>query len=181
MKIGVISDTHDRLESIVYFKNLLKNENVEMIVHCGDWVSPFTLDFFDMTFFDFRVPVKSVFGNNEGDIKRIFERNSKLSNPIEFALNDVLELKVDEKKIVVYHGHDKLVLNALILSGQYNAIFTGHTHETRQELVGSTYVLNPGSTSFAASSSIIEKASVAVYDTSLNTAEVFYFSKNEIG
>lgn len=175
MKIGIISDTHDRLESIVYFKNILRNQKVEMIIHCGDWVSPFTLEFFDNTFSDFQVPVKSVFGNNEGDIKRIIERNLNLSNPIEFAPKEVFELEIKGRKIAVYHGHDKATLRALILSGQYDAVFSGHTHEVKQEVMGSTYVLNPGSTSFTAHSQMIEKASVAVYNTDSNTANVYYF------
>lgn len=180
MKIGVISDTHDRLESIVYFKNLLKEAGVEMIVHCGDWVSPFTLEFFDTTFFDFQVPVKSVFGNNEGDVKRIIERNANLTNPIEFAPKDVLELELEGRKIAVYHGHDKIVLKSLILSKQYDAVFTGHTHEVRQELVGKTHVLNPGSTSFAGGSKIIDKASIAVYDTDTNDSEIKYFNRRQL-
>jgi putative phosphoesterase len=180
MKIGVISDTHDRLESIVYLKKIFIKEKIEMIIHCGDWVSPFTLEFFDVTFSDFQVPVKSVFGNNEGDIKRIIERNANLINPIEFAPKDVLEIELSGRKIAVYHGHDQLVLRALILSSQYDAIFTGHTHEVRNEIIGLTLVLNPGSTCFAAKSNLLEKSSVAVYDTDANTAELYYFSRREL-
>jgi len=118
-----------------------------------------------------------VFGNNEGDIKRIIERNSHLANPIEFCSKQVLELVVDDRVIAVYHGQDKLVLEALIAAGKYDAVFTGHTHQVRQETIGQTYVLNPGSTSFAAFSKIITEASVAVYDSSANQAKVLYFAK----
>jgi putative phosphoesterase len=92
----------------------------------------------------------------------------------------VLELKLSGREIAVYHSHDKLVLRALILSGQYDAIFTGHTHEVRNEVISSTLVLNPGSTCFAAKSNLLEKSSVAVYDTGSNTAKLFYFSKKEL-
>lgn len=180
MKIGVISDTHDRLECIPIIKDILEKEKVEIIVHCGDWVSPFTLEFFDRIFSTFQIPVKSVFGNNEGDIKRIVERNANLSNPIEFAPKEVFELELGGRKIAAYHGHDKPTLEALINSRKYDAVFTGHTHEVRQETIGKTYVLNPGSTSFAANSQIIEKASIAIFDTDLNEAKIVYFDKADI-
>lgn len=177
MKIGVLADTHDRLESLLRVKEIFVKEKVEMIIHCGDWVSPSTIEFFDQTFHDFQLPVKSVLGNNEGDIKRILERNAQLLNPIEFASKQVLELTVENRTIAVYHGQDKIILEVLILSKKYDAIFTGHTHIVRQELIGGTYVLNPGSTNFEANSKIIDRASVAIYDTKLNQAEVFYFDQ----
>jgi len=36
MKIGVVSGTHDRLESLLQVKQIFKAAQVEMIIHCGD-------------------------------------------------------------------------------------------------------------------------------------------------
>lgn len=78
MIIGVLSDTHDRLDSLKLAIEVFKKNHVEEIVHCGDWISPFTLEYLDYITGDFKIPIQSVFGNNEGDIRRIIERNSKL-------------------------------------------------------------------------------------------------------
>jgi len=47
MKIGILSDTHDRLDTIEKVFHIFLDEKVEQIIHCGDWVSPFTIEFFD--------------------------------------------------------------------------------------------------------------------------------------
>lgn len=40
MKIGVISDTHDQQDLILECVHRLNEADVELVVHCGDWVSP---------------------------------------------------------------------------------------------------------------------------------------------
>ena len=47
MKIGVISDTHDHLENISKAVTVFNNKNVDVLIHCGDYVSPFTFNVFD--------------------------------------------------------------------------------------------------------------------------------------
>jgi len=75
MKLGIISDTHDRLESLAKAIEIFKKEKVEMIVHCGDWVSPFTIEFFDKYCqkVGLKVPVRSLIGNNKGDLERMIK------------------------------------------------------------------------------------------------------------
>jgi len=175
MKIGVISDTHDRLESVGRALTIFREHKVQLIIHCGDWISPFTLEFYDSQNRNPVILTKSVFGNNEGDIKRIIERNGQLNSPIQFGPKLVLELNIGSRKIVVFHGHDKIVLKSLIECGCYDAVFTGHTHTPHNERVGRTLVFNPGSTSYAAHSVIIKRASVGIYDSKLNKAKIIYF------
>jgi len=42
MIIGLISDTHDRLPLIERAVKRLKEERVKLVLHAGDYVSPFT-------------------------------------------------------------------------------------------------------------------------------------------
>ncbi|MBP9781571.1 metallophosphoesterase [Candidatus Woesebacteria bacterium] len=170
MKIGVISDTHDHFPGIDWAHQLLVKEGVDAICHCGDWVSPFTMEYFTSVFSDFQVPVYSVFGNNEGDLKRILERNQELPNPITLAPKTMFSLPIDGKKIAIYHGHDSDLLEALIKSELYDAIFTGHTHQYRNEVWGKTLILNPGSLIPARSSKPSGELSLAIYDTTTNSA-----------
>jgi len=177
MKIAIVSDTHDRLDAIEKVFHIFLEEKVEQIIHCGDWVSPFTVEFFDeMNLQHTKIPVFSVFGNNEGDIKRIIEQNSKLAFPPQFADKSVLELERDGRKIAVYHGQDKGILSALIASQNYNAIFCGHTHKQFSMVEGKTLAFNPGSICYARESRIIKEASVGIYDSITNEAKHIFLS-----
>ncbi len=170
MKIAVISDTHDFFSGIDWAHQIIIQEEVEAICHCGDWVSPFTMEYFASVFSDVKVSIYSVFGNNEGDVKRILERNQQLPNPIKFAPKTMFPLHFDGKKIAIYHGHDADLLEALIESNMYDAIFTGHTHQYRNEIRGKTLILNPGSLIPARLSKPSGELSLAIYDTTSNTA-----------
>jgi len=162
MKIGVLSDTHDHLPGIVKAHEVFVKEKVEMICHCGDWVAPFTMEFFDQTFADMHVPVISIFGNNEGDYRGIFRRNAKIRNPIQFADKLSHSIEIEGVKIGMFHGHDQNLLQAMIDSQRYDVILTGHTHEVRNEIIGKTLILNPGSVTPAARSKILDHGTVAI-------------------
>jgi uncharacterized protein len=172
MKIGIISDTHDNLAGLKKGIDIFKQRQVEMMVHCGDWVSPFTLEFFDREMEGFNVPVKSVVGNNPGDTKRTIASNSLKKNPIEWPKTMTLKFDAGDKKAIIYHGDDYDILGALIDCQKYDVVFTGHTHAARNEVIGKTLVLNPGSTSYACEGQITDNASVAIYDSETNTAEI---------
>lgn len=149
---------------------VLADHKVELIVHCGDWVAPFAVEFLSRNSGD--IPVKGVFGNNEGDTKSIVIRNAKLAKPIEFADRKVLEFEAKGRHIACVHGEDIPTLNALIRSKKYDAVFTGHTHRPQNENIDGVLVLNPGTTCFASEGEIIDEATVAIYDSETNTAEI---------
>lgn len=175
MKFGILSDTHDHLRAISKAVGIFREHNVDRIVHCGDWVSPYSLAHFGDLIADWNIPTMSVLGNNEGDYRKIEKINSALHNPILFCDISVLQFEVEGFEFAVYHGHDKPTLNALIKSKDYRAIFTGHTHVVRNEVVGKSLVLNPGSTSYFSEGKIINDASVAIYDLDKNVADIIRF------
>jgi uncharacterized protein len=175
MLVGIISDTHDHLVGLQKAILIFKERKIEMLIHCGDWVSPFTLEFFDNEMKGLNIPVKSVVGNNPGDIKRTMVSNSRMQNPIEWAKTVMLLLEIEGRKTVVYHGDDREILSTLIDSQKYDLVLTGHTHAVRNEIIGKTLVINPGSTSYACEGKIIDRASVAIYDSRDNGVEIVYF------
>ena len=59
MKIGIISDTHDRLSRTRYAVQLLAERGAELLVHCGDWMGP------DILAECSALPLHFVFGNND--------------------------------------------------------------------------------------------------------------------
>ena len=61
MRIGIISDTHDRTAAATAAVALLRAWGVGLVLHCGDIESPVTVRLFA------RLPVHFVFGNWDGD------------------------------------------------------------------------------------------------------------------
>ena len=61
MRIGVVSDTHDRSEAVAEAVRLLGEQKVDLILHCGDIESPETVALFKP------IPTHFVFGNWDKD------------------------------------------------------------------------------------------------------------------
>ena len=163
MKIGIISDTHDQYENILKAVKILNQEQTALVIHCGDWVSPFTQLFYK----ELQCPIKGIFGNNDGDKKYhlIYAKKSK----IEF-LGESSELEIEGKKLFVYHGTDNKITQKAINSGRYDAVLHGHTHVCVNKLIKKTLSLNPG-TLIPVTDKKIQGASVAIYETENNTAK----------
>jgi len=171
MKIGVIADTHDRLEEVAKAIKIFQKVQVDLIIHCGDWVSPFVPQFIYTLRPRLIIPIKSVFGNNEGDHFRFFERKKKENWNIEFY-KEVFEIEIDGKKIIVYHGSSKPITRSLIKSGLYDAVFTGHTHKLANETINGILHLNPGSPAGYCEGKITELKTVAIYNSQTNSAQI---------
>lgn len=166
MKIGVISDTHDQYENILKAVKILNSQKVNLTIHCGDWISPFTLRFYK----NLRSPIKGVFGNNDGDRYYHLFLSKKLNLPIEFE-ERVLNIKINSRNIFVYHGDYGDVTDALVTCGKYDAVFHGHTHIPVNKLIRKTLSLNPG-TFMPVTDDKIKGASFAIYDTQTNSAQL---------
>ena len=167
MLIGIISDTHDNAINLLKAVKIFNEKKVDLVIHCGDWVSPYIVDFCD----ELNCKIISVFGNNEGDGYRFLTRHQKKKWNIEFNKGSV-ELDLDGKKAVVYHGDSKPLLKGLIDSQNYDIVFSGHTHKALIETKGKTLHVNPGSISGASESKLSDQITIAVYDTQTNQAEI---------
>jgi putative phosphoesterase len=178
MKIGIISDTHDHVQTYGLVGNLFKDRQVEMIIHCGDWISPFSVALFARVLEKTcpNVPIQGVFGNNDGDIYRIIEVLEKEDIHV-LIQKDVLELELGKRKIAVYHGTEEVLVQALLQCGTYDAVFRGHTHVPVTEMVGKTLHVNPGTVSSYSQGNILKNVSVAIYDSETNQAELVFFPR----
>lgn len=167
MLIGIISDTHDHARQLLKAVEVFNAKGVELVIHCGDWVSPFMPDFCK----DLNCKLISVFGNNEGDTYRFLKRNQEKKWGIEFHGKEV-ELEIDGKKIFACHGDSRQLTKALVASQEYDVVFTGHTHEPIIHREGKTLHINPGTVSDQVRSELEHKRTVAIYDTQSDQAEL---------
>lgn len=132
-KIGIMSDSHDNLPAIRAAVELFNREKVDLVIHAGDLIAPFTA----REIKKLQCPYKIVFGNNDGEIlglHKIYEGNI-------FPPPHVLNL--NSKSILVLH--DPSLLKALKDSQNYDVIIYGHDHKAFVEhLSGGTVIVNPG-------------------------------------
>jgi hypothetical protein len=134
--IGILSDSHDNVDAIKKAVKYFNSHKVDLVIHAGDIISPFTVPEFSKLKAEFI----GVYGNNDGEKRLLSLKFSEMNA----SLQELAEIKHNGKKIVVYHGTIQAVTNALIKSGLYDVVITGHTHKSDVKRVESTLVTNPG-------------------------------------
>lgn len=131
MKIGIISDTHDNLTAIEKAVKFFNSEDVAIVLHAGDFVSPFTL----MILKELNCSFVGVFGNNDGD--KLMLKKASGGN----IFNSPHSINLGEKSVIISH---ELPLDALIQSQYYDLIVYGHSHQVDTRVIDRTIVVNPG-------------------------------------
>jgi uncharacterized protein len=162
MLIGAVSDSHDNLTQIDKAVQLLNQKNVGLVLHAGDYVSPFTIAHFKKLDCNFI----GVFGNNDGDHQLLTTRFHETRNCI--IRDRFTQVTVQGYRIGLLHGDETELLNTLLDSGYFNAIIHGHSHNRGIEQKGKTLVVNPGELC----GYLTGKATLALLDTEKNTAEI---------
>jgi len=133
--IGIISDTHDNVINVQKAVKIFIDKGCDLVIHCGDIVAPATVNFFK------GINGKFVKGNCDGDVELIKKRVAEIKG--EFC-GEVCKFEWNNKKIAVYHGNVEEKLRKLIESQKYDYIFTGHTHQSKDEKIGRARIINPG-------------------------------------
>lgn len=137
MIIGILSDTHNDVSNIQKALSVFSKHKPEKLFFCGDATTVESLEWFC------EYPIVYTYGNSDfatGEIASFLKAN----NPSNFA-GFVYEGILAEKYIGVTHGHLDGQLDQMINSGQFNLIFSGHTHVRKDKCIGKTRLINPGS------------------------------------
>lgn len=142
MILGVMSDSHDNLEAISAALNIFRHENVEMLIHLGDIISPFAF----MRIVELPTRIMALLGNNDGDILSLREIALKAGATIK---QNMYSLSIENRKILLIHGfgtaeQTKEIIESIASSGKYDIILYGHTHRSSIYSINRTLVLNPG-------------------------------------
>lgn len=172
MKVGIISDTHDRSAGIDAAFKVFKDYGVNTVLHCGDWTKTETVTYILDVAQHVGITVQGVLGNNDRDVtgflRVAFEKACTL-------VEGVLRVEIDGRRIAVYHGHHKPTLKRLLLDTD-DVLCLGHSHKPRYDRLDDKVILNPGSTALAIPRSKTWQASVAIYDSQSHEAEFVYFN-----
>ena len=137
MLVAIMSDSHDHINNMVYALKICKEENVEHILHCGDFVAPFILHELNKA----RIPVDGVFGNNDGDIYTMTKLSlTELKN---ITLHNFLaDLELDGCHIAM--THTPIVGMPLLQTGKFDLTCWGHTHFFEEYHINGCIGINPG-------------------------------------
>ncbi|MBI3443463.1 YfcE family phosphodiesterase [Candidatus Woesebacteria bacterium] len=164
MKIAVLSDIHDHIWNLEKAKKIIRKDECEAVIFCGDMSAPFTTEILTQT----NLPTYAVWGNVDEDHWAMVQKGGEnfFAAPLSQEFN---EKELDVKKIAFCHY--PMLGKLLAETGYYDAVFHGHTHRQYQKWLGKTLLANPGAVCGIVSGKP-GLASFMIYDTTKNSVQL---------
>lgn len=132
MRVGVLSDSHDHLPELRKALEVLQREGVELILHAGDYVAPFSVAILS----ELSITWWGVLGNNDGEILGIFQKSGgRVKAPF---------LELEERGFRIFLSHLYQPAELAFVCGHYDLVVYGHTHEAIIKEEGKRFLVNPG-------------------------------------
>ena len=156
MKIGVLSDTHDRLPTFRRAIQMFRRLEVAAIWHAGDYVAPFAAKLIAADVLP--TPVFCCYGNNDGERKG-------LKGVLPGIVDGPLTVKLGGRTIVMHHFIDWLKPAEIAPA---ELVITGHTHQVVNEKRDGKLMLNPGE----CCGWLTERCTVAIVDLDTLEADI---------
>jgi putative phosphoesterase len=160
MIIGVFSDVHDHIANLSRMLEIFAENKISTLIFCGDFCSPIP----SRVMGAYAGEVHCVFGNGDGDRFTIHKIASTQFKNLHLH-GEHAALEFEGVQIAVTHY--PFYAQALARTGDFNAVFSGHTHIQSEEWYGDCLWLNPGEVLGWKGS-----PTCAIYDTTTQRAEV---------
>jgi putative phosphoesterase len=135
MRIGVIADTHDHLPAIAEFARRFAAAGVDIVLHAGDYCSPFSLT----PFLSASLPFAGVFGRNDGDREGL--RAAAAKGMATELYESPHSVDVSGQRILLVH--DLADVNERSIAG-HSVVIHGFTHRKEVQTSGDSLLINPG-------------------------------------
>lgn len=161
MLIGVFSDVHDHLDNLRKALGIFNEREVQALIFCGDFCSPIPSR---VVAGEFDGEVHCVFGNGDGD-RFLMLTVANTQYPNLKLHGEYAELEFEGVKVAVTHY--PFYARALARTGDYQAVFSGHTHEAHRERMDNCLWMSPGDVMGWKG-----QATCAIYDTATNSGEI---------
>ncbi len=161
MILGIMADTHDRLPLVDKAVKTLNGQNVELVLHAGDYIAPFVVPHFK----PLKAKLIGVFGNNDGEKNGLKQKFKEINAEIHESFADIA---VDGLRIALLHGSEAELLQALIDVESHDIIVHGHTHEAKAHRKGKTLIINPGEVC----GYLTEKSTIALLNSKTREVEI---------
>src|ERR1041385_5968494 len=135
MRVGLISDTHDRVPAIAELVRQMQAGGVGMVLHAGDYCAPFSLKPFE----EAHLSLAGVFGRNDGDPQGLVSRAQAAFGAELFESPHSFD--VGGRRILLIHDigdvHKRSVTG-------HEIVVHGNTHLQEMKTRGDTLIVNPG-------------------------------------
>lgn len=135
MIIGIISDTHNRVQRTTDAVNILKSLEVTAILHCGDLTGTNIVK----SILDSAIQSYFVYGNNDDPSE--LKLSIKALGGIDLGYSGILNL--GDRKIGMTHG-DRPGLMQKLAAEEPDYLFFGHSHLATDFYQGTIRFINPG-------------------------------------
>ena len=152
-----MADTHDRVPAVTNLLEKLADKGVSMVMHAGDYCSPFCL----APFHQRGTALLGVFGRNDGDRETLSAYAARGMGTEIYESPHSFD--VGGKRILLVHDLNEV--NARSIES-HDFVIHGSSHLQSQKKTGSTLVVNPGE----ACGWLHGKCTAAILDT--DTGEV---------
>ena len=135
MKIGILSDSHDRADAMRRGIAFLQEQGAMHYLHCGDIGDTDMLDLLA------GLPAGFVWGNNDWDRRSLQRYASDLDIT---CFGDFGEIELDGKLFFITHGDDPKRVRRVLDEQRCDYLLLGHSHVPQDERVGKVRIINPG-------------------------------------
>ncbi len=153
MRLGILSDSHDKLQRTRVAVEILRTAGAEALLHCGDLASPPIVEACSI------LPCYFVFGNHDSDMVPHLQSAATEFGVTCLGWGDVVSL--GGKRVGLVHGHLTADLRR-VQAANPDYIFSGHSHIRGDVQVDSIRRINPGALHRA------DEFSVAILDLESN-------------
>ncbi|HJQ19510.1 MAG TPA: YfcE family phosphodiesterase [Gemmatimonadaceae bacterium] len=137
MKIGLMADSHDRVPAIAELLKQMREAGATMVLHAGDYVSPFALKPFD----DMHMTLQGVFGRNDGDHQGLLS-TAGAGIGIEI-FESPHSFDVGGNQILLVHDLGDVQKRSI---KSHTFIVHGFAHQQSLKTQGDSILVNPGET-----------------------------------
>lgn len=135
MLVGLIADTHDRLPAIAELVRQMQAAGVGMVLHAGDYCSPFALRAFE----EAHMSLAGVFGRNDGDPQGLVTRAQSSFGAELFESPHSVE--IGGRRILLVHDIGDVNKRSV---SSHEIVIHGATHQQEMKTRGDTLIVNPG-------------------------------------
>lgn len=136
MKVGIISDTHDRHRAVAKAAEIFSEHKVGYILHAGDMVSAITAKALAQVD---GVRFIGVLGNCDRESSMLTGYVNDFGGEIH---RHVYRGEIGGRRI--FMTHKPSALNKVAKGDNFDLVVYGHTHKQLVRKIGQTLVINPG-------------------------------------
>lgn len=142
MRIGIVSDSHDRGPLLAAAIAAAKAEGARTVIHCGDLIGVNTVT----ASLEFGLPLHVIHGNNLGDLVALARLACHSDGLLNYHGRDATLEMAGRRIFVTHYPHYG---QAMACTGDYDLVCCGHSHEAlvvqQQNVKGEqTWLVNPG-------------------------------------